>query len=280
MTQIRSVFRTGDARRRIIELYDRVLEGWTFPFAIRTVETTHGTTFTIEAGGGAGAPVVLLHGSGGNALTWAADIPVLARSRKVYAVDIVGEPGKSADRRIGWDGDAHTAWFDSLLDGLGCERVVLVGISYGGWIALEYAVRRPGRIERLALVCPGGLVNAKASYMFRLVAYMLQGERGKKKLKQMFFGDTELAPEFEEFIAICGASFEYRPGAPPVLPDIALAALTMPVMYLAGEKDFVFDSRRAATRLSKANPAAVIRIIKERSHVFTETASELAAFIA
>ncbi|WP_406389757.1 alpha/beta fold hydrolase [Streptomyces sp. NBC_00887] len=49
------------------------------------------------------------------------------------------------------------AWLDETLAALGLDRVHLVGASYGGWLALNQAHRRPDRLASVTLLDPGGL---------------------------------------------------------------------------------------------------------------------------
>lgn len=70
---------------------------------------------------------------------------------------MIGEAGLSAPSRPPLASDAYALWLDDLLRSLGLDRVSIVGVSLGGWLALDYATRRPERIERLAVLCPAGV---------------------------------------------------------------------------------------------------------------------------
>jgi len=118
---------------------------------------------TIEAGGirtnfhdaGAGAPVLLIHGSGPGVSAWAnwrLAIPELARRSRVVAPDMVGFG--FTDRPAGqrYDMDAWVGQAVGLLDALAIERTDLVGNSFGGALALALAIRHPQRVRRLVLM--------------------------------------------------------------------------------------------------------------------------------
>ena len=51
-------------------------------------------------------------------------------------------------------------WIDEVLDALGIERSALVAASKGSWMATHYAMARMERVERLAMVCPAGIVSS------------------------------------------------------------------------------------------------------------------------
>jgi pimeloyl-ACP methyl ester carboxylesterase len=50
----------------------------------------------------------------------------------------------------------YAAWLDDVFDGLARTQPAMVGTSPGGWLALDYAIRRPGRVTRLALMAAAG----------------------------------------------------------------------------------------------------------------------------
>src|SRR5919198_3766896 len=99
--------------------------------------------------------VVLLHGFGGDLLTWLFVAEPLARGRVVYALDLPGHGGSSTevgDATV----DAFAAVLGEFLDALGIERAHLVGHSLGGAIAVAYASAHPERVRSLVLVASAG----------------------------------------------------------------------------------------------------------------------------
>jgi pimeloyl-ACP methyl ester carboxylesterase len=103
-----------------------------------------------------GTPIVLIHGLGSSAETWAALIPLLSKEYLVYAPDLPGF-GKSPLAPEGTNISTHVLYLERFLDALGYPRVTLVGNSLGGWIATRFAVEHPERVERLYLLNSAGL---------------------------------------------------------------------------------------------------------------------------
>ncbi len=110
--------------------------------------------------GGAGAPVLLLHGGAGPA-----SIPDafcrLARTHHVFAPFHPGWAGTPRPDRLG-DVPALAATYADLLDRLGLDDVLVVGSSFGGWVAAELALLDPAnptsgrrRVGRLVLLDAG-----------------------------------------------------------------------------------------------------------------------------
>lgn len=102
--------------------------------------------------GGAGPPVVMLHGLLFGALTsWYFVAPVLARTKRVLLYDFRGH-GRSERSPSGYGMRSMAADLASLVDRFSNEPVSLVGHSYGGVVALRYAIDHPHRVHRLVIV--------------------------------------------------------------------------------------------------------------------------------
>jgi pimeloyl-ACP methyl ester carboxylesterase len=110
-----------------------------------------------EAGADSGGPVVvLLHGIASRAKQWEDVMGGLGESCHVLAPDLLGH-GESAKPRGDYSLGAHACGIRDLLATLGHDRVSLIGHSLGGGIAMQFTYQFPERVERLALVCSGGL---------------------------------------------------------------------------------------------------------------------------
>lgn len=118
---------------------------------------------TLEAGAittnyhdlGTGDPVVLIHGSGPGVTAWAnwrLIMPELARQRRVIAPDMVGFGYTQRPDGIVYDRQTWVQQINDLLDALDLEQVDLIGNSFGGAIALAFAIAYPQRVRRLVLM--------------------------------------------------------------------------------------------------------------------------------
>jgi len=99
--------------------------------------------------------MVLLHGVGTSAGEWSWVLPELARSHRVYALDLPGYDGSFEPPDYA---PAFTASFiGSFLDAVGVESAVVVGNSFGGLVALHLALSEPARVSALILSDSAGL---------------------------------------------------------------------------------------------------------------------------
>jgi pimeloyl-ACP methyl ester carboxylesterase len=103
-----------------------------------------------------GTPLVMIHGLGSSAETWAALMLLLSKEYLVYAPDLPGF-GRTPLAPEGTNIKTHVLYLERFLDALGYPRVTLVGNSLGGWIATRFAVEYPERVERLYLLNSAGL---------------------------------------------------------------------------------------------------------------------------
>lgn len=105
--------------------------------------------------GGAGPPVVLVHGAAESADTWNRLAGPLAAHRRVYALDLTGW-GYSR-RRGPYDAEHEAAQLLGFLDALHLDRATLVGHSTGAAVAAAAALRDPGRVDGLVFLDGDGL---------------------------------------------------------------------------------------------------------------------------
>jgi pimeloyl-ACP methyl ester carboxylesterase len=114
--------------------------------------------FATEAG--SGPPVVLVHGvyAGASSYEFRKLFPLLARRHRVIAFDLLG-CGLSEKPKIAYGTELFVEQIVDALDALGGEPVAIVGSALGAAFAIRAASRVPGRVTRIAAICPAGLVR-------------------------------------------------------------------------------------------------------------------------
>ncbi len=227
---------------------------------------------------GEGPPLVLLHALGESALDWQWVLPALARTHRVYALDLPGF-GYSAKPSAEYSPAFFARFVGAYLDALGLERPAVVGNSLGGLAALRLALSEPARVGALGLVASAGL-GREVTYALRLPTLPGYGEAavvwGKTPLGAfqrawsrvpLLFGRPERVPAewiteqtriaqlpgfTEATMAALRAQVDLG-GQREVLVD-QLPHLPMPTLVIWGERDRVFpysQGQRAFSRLRR-----------------------------
>jgi len=129
--------------------------------------TIHGQQIVYRRAG-AGPAVLLLHGIAGSSATWEPVMALLSGTCTVVAPDLIGHG--ASDKPLGdYSLGSFANGARDLLDALGIARATVVGQSFGGGVALQFAYQFPERCERVVLIDAGGL-GREVHWILRLVA--------------------------------------------------------------------------------------------------------------
>ena len=278
-TQERSVFKSAEREKQVLAVYDSVLGRWPVPFEEMRLDTRLGSTHVIASGDKSSPPLILLHGTGSNSAFWYGEVSEYAGFRRVYAVDIPGEPGRSGDTQHPIKGTDYTGWLLDVFLGLGLDRAALLGVSLGGWMAIGFASRHPERVEKLVLLCPSGVGPQRYFFMFKAIPLMLLGEKGADRITRMVSGSQSIPEEAVQYSKLIARSFNLRTEPVPVFSDDELKRLSMPTLLYAGKKDVLLDSVKTGERLRGMLPRAETHILPEQGHILTGLTEEIAAFL-
>ncbi|MGV9253047.1 alpha/beta fold hydrolase [Streptomyces sp. NPDC003697] len=251
--------------------YDKVLAKWPARRRTVTVPTPFGSTAVTVCGPDDGPPLLLLPGGGGaTAASWYAQAGELAGRHRVLAVDLVGAPGRSTPA-----GDRHprtvadlAGWLDALLDGLGVTAADVGGHSYGGWIALQYALRAPSRVRRLFLLDPTQcFVGFKTAYLLRALPMLLRPSPGRvRAFLEWETGGVPLDPDWLRLQEAAAGFPSVRPVTAPRPAPQALRGLDVPVLLLLAGSSRTHDPRKAAATAGRVLPRAETVILPDVSH--------------
>lgn len=262
-------FTSDRARLRYLDSYERTRHRvWPAGSIDIDLPTTFGMTRVYRLGDRPGPPFLLLPGAGGNALSWYPHLSRLARDRSVLAVDPVGEPGRSVQSRPLADGADWVRWLDEVLAGIGLNRVHLIGCSFGGWVATQYALRSPHTVASLVLLDPAGFGRVNGRFLAWVMLGGLAGftpapvrRTAARLLRNATLRDDAL-------IGLLRATFGFRRRhpSPPELTDDELRRLAVPVLALFGECSQLYAARSVAARLAALVPEAGTEVIPGAGH--------------
>jgi len=211
-------------------------------------------------------PLVLLHGFSTTSAMWSPKIAEFSKDHRVYAIDVMGQPGKTIpdpDEPIREVVDFMT-WLHEVLDGLGLDRISLVGMSNGGWLGITFAMAAPERVQKLVLLSPaacfqplvrqfGLRVLLLMFFTSRLTSDTLMGWMGVKGTP-----DNPANQCLLDLFYLGMKYFRQPPETARLFPvefsDDELRKLDVPVLLLIGDKEVIYDPAKALDRARRLIP--------------------------
>ncbi|QIN83893.1 alpha/beta fold hydrolase [Rubrobacter tropicus] len=249
---MRSIYRSPEGEAELMSLYDEALARLGPGCETRTIGTVAGLTHVIVAGPEDAPPLVVLQGGNFlNPLCLAWFLP-LANEYRLYAPDIIGQPGRSAQSRPSARGDGHARWLVDVLDGLGLGLASFVGISYGAGLILRLAGLAPGRIDRAVLVSPAGVAAGPIRPMLRQVALPMLLYRASPNPERLLRAACPILTEPEEpYVRQLGAVYRHvrlDRQLPRAATKEELSGYGSPTLLFAAQDDLFFPAERTIPR--------------------------------
>jgi pimeloyl-ACP methyl ester carboxylesterase len=276
---VANIYKSEAGKQAVEGRYRAALERWPVPHRELIVPTCQGDTFVVASGGNHATPVVLFHGSGTNSSAWIRDVAEWAQRYRVYAVDMIGEPGFSAPSRPPLQSDAYAAWLDDVWNHLGLAAASVVGVSLGGWLGLEYAVKRPQRVASLSLVSPSGIGAQNLRLLLEVGVLRMFGEWGLRKSFRLVAGNGSVPLEVSDFVLSVFRHFRPRMEKLPIRTDAELASLTMPVQAILGGSDPLIRSQETRDRMERHVRHLRLTYLEHEGHILPRQTSAIAEFL-
>ena len=223
--------------------------------------------------------IILIHGGPGFDHTpFKAHYSPLTEIAQVVYYDHRGNGRSDEGPRERWNLDQWADDLRTLCDVLGIERPIVFGASFGGFVALNYALRHPDHPARLVLSSTTAHVHLdRALAMFERL-----GGPEARSVAERFFAEPT-ANNLDEYLRVCGPLYTQRPRPPEILarvtrrPEVSehffrgeilrfdftqrLSEIRCPVLLLAGELDPIVTIEDAE-ELAAALPADRLRFVR------------------
>ena len=261
-----SPFDTPEGEARFRAAYDAALKLWPVPYEELDIPTRFGTTHVVATGAKNAPALVLLHGYMATSVMWSPNVADFAKSYRVYAVDIMGQPSKSIPGQPVRSAADYVAWLTETFDALHLDRACLVGMSYGGWLALSFVLAAPERVSMLVLLSPGGLLPLVRQFSLRGMLMTFVPTRLTVNSFMHWAGFTA-APSSADAAPLINLMYlgqkhfrmppdtlRLAANAANALADDDLLTLHVPVLLLMGEDEVLYDARAALARARRLIP--------------------------
>jgi pimeloyl-ACP methyl ester carboxylesterase len=272
-------FKTEAGEARYLAAYASALADWPVPYDELDIETRLGATHVITSGPLGAPPLMLLPSFAATGLSWRPNIAALSQSRRCYAVDVIGQPGRSLARRRIDGPDDYAPWLAELMDGLGVGRAAFVGCSFGAFLAARQALAAPERVERVAMIGPPGVFAA----MSWRVALTMRTARLRRRIRKLL-GDAREpnartlhargAPQHpvdDRWRALMGVTMAESPEVSvtqtPVFTRAELQRITAPMLLLIGEHEMLYDPHATLKRARQLKPEIEAELVPGADHI-------------
>lgn len=232
-----------------------------------------------------GEPIVLVHGTPGSLLDWAALLGELGargldRPRPVYTLDLIGH-GITRTEAPPYTFASGARWIAAFLEALDLHAVVLVGHSYGGEMVWRTALEQPERVGRVVLIDsagferpPGGFLpeeQAMRSNPFARWGYVLNSRSRIRRALSPHYLDGVSDARVDEVYFLCANRDNWR-----AMVDLArdengerqadLGRLGQPTLLVWGAEDLAYPVEGVARRFERTIPTSRLVVIEGTGH--------------
>lgn len=277
-----SIYNSAAGRSAVMAWYNTKLNNLSIETEGQEVSTWAGQTHITVAGDAKAPPLIILHGMNMNGPSMAKAIIAFSKTHCVYAIDIIGMPGKSAGTRPSRVGNDYSRWLIEVMEQLYLQRADFLGLSFGGWLVLKLAALSPEHINKAVLLDAGGLtpftVKGQAIAGWSAIWYRLfPNEKNlvRAAVHPFYAQGCQPDPDIVELIGLGyrHVKFDIDPrGLPPLTKD-ELANFSAPTMVMYGEKDIFFNAEKAIAKAKDIIPNLVVaKAISGQGHIIGEEA--------
>ena len=234
-------------------------------------------------------PLLLLPGRSASTPMWAPNLHGLMKERPVYTLDLLGEPGMSRQSKPIRSSVDQANWLIEALTGLGVRAIHLVGVSIGGWSAMNLARHAPSQLASISLLDP---VFVFAPLSLKIIAASIPAAVPivprfiRQKMLSYISGGAK-ADESEPIAKLIGLgmrSYKISLPAPVLFSKEQLLTIDVPILALMAKNSTMHDSEKAVRQTSSYAPHIQIECWPNASHAINgefpeEVNNRILAFI-
>jgi len=265
-------FKTSEGEAAFLAAYNAAMRVWPVPYEELQIPGRFGMTHIIASGPKEAPALVLLHGYMTTSTMWGRNVGDFSMDYRVYAIDVMGQPSKSIPMEPIRTPEEYAAWLAATLDGLHLDRIFLVGMSYGGWLALNFAIAAPERVQKLVLLSPGGgFVPMAKQFSVRGMLMVWFPTRLVVNWFMRWLGVTgpDARPVLE--LTYLGLKHFRVPVEtlrvmPVLFPDDRLRAMRVPTLLLIGDHEVICDPAMALARARQLFHDVQAELVPHSSH--------------
>lgn len=277
---MKSIYKNKDSKKKVISLYDSQLNNLEIPFKDIYVDTYFGKTHIIKTGNKNGKPLLLFHGGNATSAYNLIICQFLLKDFLVYAVDIIGHPGKSDEVCLSSYGYDYGKWASNVIEGLGFNKMLCCAGSFGAGVLAKLMCYAPEKVERAVLYVPSGIHNAlaikSANMAFPMMMYWLTGKKSymMKCILPMAVSADNVDDTTYQTVKCSVDNVKIKMGMPSNVKEKDMRKCQVPTLVMAAEKDCLFPAKLVISRAKKIIPNCKTYLLKSRGHLHILTEQE------
>lgn len=257
-------------RQEYFEAYDKTLQHWGVDYEELYINTSKGIAHVIMSGPKDGVPVVLMHGMSASSTMWYPNAKALADEYKIFAIDLIIEPGKSYKKVDLKNIGEINSWYQEVLEKLKLDSFHLIGTSRGGWLATDLALHSE-KTRSVILLSPVQTIvwmpPSKGLLKNMLNIFFPKEKRALRTMETLSNDPSKIDKDYiEQYrIALKNDSLKKFMGQMRPFSKRDLHTLKMPVLILIGDHD-LFNTKRAIRLVEKNIPEGQGEVISNSGH--------------
>jgi pimeloyl-ACP methyl ester carboxylesterase len=272
MHQVKPLFKTEKGKKEILNLYDQKLDELNIEFEYIKIKTSFGVTNIIATGSSSNPPVLIIHGSNGCAPIALETYPNLSKNFRVYAIDVLAQPNKSAETRLSMKDNSYGQWVNEIINSLKIKNVTMAGFSFGGLIILKTLEFDESKIKEVFLSAPAYIVNGNPLKAFCKIFLPMKMFMITQKNKYVEIFLAEVFTDRDEFaikyLSKVFLHFKMDFTPVPIIDAKKAKLIKTPINIFAAKNDILFPGEKMINRANKIFPSLKsVKLFNDSKHV-------------
>ena len=271
---MKKVYKSKQSEIALMKLYDKQLKALSVTHEDIFADTRFGQAHVIKVGNPNGKPLLLFHGGNSTTPYYLAMFKALFSHFCIYAVDIVGHPGKSSQTVVSHKSMEYGEWASDVITGLGFQKMYCMGGSYGGGVLVKLMCVAPEKIEKAILIVPSGIANVSTfNVMMKMgipmIFYILTKKENwlKKAILPMAIDEKNIDDASLEMVKYSFEHVVVKAGMPSNVKAEELQKYTAPTLLIAAENDCMFPGKKVIEKANNMIPNLKTYLLKNQGHM-------------
>lgn len=197
-------------------------------------------------------------------------------------MDVLGDWGKSIPARPPKTEEEFAQCLEQVFSAVNVKRASIAGLSYGGFLSMNLAIKRPELVERLILLAPAATILPLSQKFWRttMLSLIFPTKRVIERNISAFAYNKTFQSKYLDEIRFYGfryGTISTMKVKPRVFTEQELGALSIPVLFLVGEQELIYDPFLALKKVTELIPGCKGEILPECGHSIYTDQPELLA---